>query len=174
MKRLVTQFDVQRTRATAATPTCCCCCCCCVGSVLTATALATIDASDAARRAGVPRRWLYGLAAFLALPIALLAAGTGGFLAAQVAEQLAFIVSAGAFFGTWIGALVAIHGRLGSARLAKSISITVIGCTIMFGVEFFVGAALIFEGGGGGVAYLVLAAILPFVAVPLLWLWIRS
>ena len=35
MKRLVTQFDDARTRATVATPTCCCCCC--VGSILTAT-----------------------------------------------------------------------------------------------------------------------------------------
>lgn len=176
MKRLVTQFDAQRTRATAATPTCCCCCCCCVGSVLTATALATIDASDAAGRAPAPGagRWLWCLAAFMALPIALLAAGTAGFLVAQASVQLAFLASTGAFFGAWIAVLVAVHGHLQSPRMIKSVSITVVACSILFGLEFFAGAALIFEGGGGGVAYLVLAAMLPFVAVPLLLLWIRS
>ena len=176
MKRLVTQFDVQRTRATAATPTCCCCCCCCVGSVLTATAVATVDAAEIAGRAEVPggQRWLYGLAAFMALPIALLAAGTAGFLVVQITEPLAFLASIGAFFGAWIGTLVAIHGRLQSPRMAKSVALTVVPCSILFGLEFFAGAALLFAGGGGGVLYLLIAAALPFVATPLLLLWIRS
>ena len=177
MKRLVTQFDTERTRSTVSTPTCCCCCCCCVGSVLSATALATIDAYDAASRAGVAagRRWLYGLAAFSALPLALLASGTAGWLVSLVSAYFPFLAATAAFYGVWIAVLVMIHGRLQSPKIAKSVSLTVIFPSILFGLEFGIGAALITEGGGGGgVLYLVMAAVMPFVVVPLLLAWIRS
>lgn len=176
MKRLVTQFDTERTRSTVATPTCCCCCCCCVGSVLSATAVATIDAYDAAGRAGVGagRRWLYGLAAFSALPLALLASGTAGWLVSLASAYFPFFAALAAFYGVWIAVLVTIHGRLQSPRITKSVSLTVVFSSILFGLEFGIGAALISESGGLGVVYLVLAAVMPFVVVPLLLLWIRS
>ena len=176
MKRLVTQFDTERTRATVATPTCCCCCCCCVASILTATAVATIDAHDAAGRAQVPeaRRWLYGFAGVLALPAALFAAGTAGYLVENLSDQLAFYAAIVAFFGAWIGVLVAIHGHLRSPRIAKSVALTVVPSTVLFGLELVAGAMLIFSGEGGFVIYLLLAVALPFIAVPLLLAWIRS
>lgn len=73
MKRLVTQFDKKRTRATVATPTCCCCCCC-VASIVTATAVPVLNSNDLAARAGVleSRRWLYWMEALLALPLVFL------------------------------------------------------------------------------------------------------
>ena len=177
VKRLVTQFDTERTRSTVATPTCCCCCCCCVGSVLSATALATIDAYDAAGRAGARRRQALAVRARRVRGAAARAARVGhGRLARRRSSARTSRSSRRSRRSTasWIAVLVAIHGRLQSPKIAKSVSLTVVFPSILFGLEFGIGAALISEGGGAGVLYLVLAAVMPFVVVPLLLLWIRS
>ena len=176
MKRLVTQFDRRRTRATVATPTCCCCCCCCVGSILTATGVTTIDAQHVAGRAGLPagRRWLYGLAGFLALPLALLAATIAGSFASLIDEGLGFLASVVAFFAAWIGVLLGIYRSVEPPKRARAVGITVVCCTFMFGAELAAGIGLIFSGDYGWIVYLALAFTLPFALVPLLLKWIRS
>lgn len=169
MKRLVTQFDEKRTRATVATPTCCCCCCC-VASIVTATAVTVLNANDLAARAGVPesRRWLYWIEALLALPLAVLAGIAVGFLfsvgdgsgdGALVAGLIATAVA-------WPALLLGMYQQLGLVRSGGVVAVTVIVSAGLFVVEFIVGALLIVGGGPEGLYLSVL--LVPFLVVPLL------
>lgn len=181
VNRLVTQFDEQRSRATAATPTCggccCCCCCCCVASVLTSTAVTVLNVSDAAveRNVRQPMRAMYLLAGFAVLPTAaVVGIGVGdavsgrGALAAGVAVGIVI----------WSGLLASIYGwlGLGVGRSARVIAITVISGPVLFVGELVGGVWLLLghtdefgtpSGEGPGI-YMVLVFLLPFLLVPLL------
>ena len=181
MKRLVTQFDDQRTRAAVATPTCCCCCCC-VASIVTSTAVTVLNAHDLVDQAQMPPStgWLYRMAALLALPLAVLVATAAGLLFAVVDKPAADWVGIVAFFVAWPALLTLLYRGLGRRRSAKVVAITVVFGTALFFAELYGGALFLLsadDGTGEGdelaylVAYLVVALTLSFGLVRLLRRW---
>ncbi len=169
MMRLVTQFDDRRMRATVATPTCCCCCCCCVASVVSTTVVTVLNVSDIARDAAAPpsRRWLYGIAAAAALPIALLAAGAANALT-QDEGGLGTAAGLLGFFAIWTALLVLLYRQAGLPRNARPVGVTVLVGTLLAIAEFWVAALLLFAGEGTAILYLLVAVGGPFLLVPLL------
>jgi streptolysin S family bacteriocin protoxin len=173
MKRLVTQFDDARTRATVATPTCCCCCCCCcVGSILTATGVSALDANELAVRAQLPAgpRRGYVIGALSALPLAAVAASVVGGVLADVDDMAATLAGFGVLLAVWPALLTLIYRRLGARETGKAVGVTVIVCSLLFAAEFLGGLFLLLSGLFP--AYLLIAVGLPWLAVPLLRKWI--
>lgn len=175
MKRLVTQFDDTRTKATVATPTCssCCCCCCCVASILTTSSVTVMNVRDLARDNNVSSGSAagYKVLGFLAFPIAI-ALGIGSAFILSIFAIAVMVVA-------WMLLLKFIYKKVGLHEPSKVIGATVGLGTVFFIGEFIGGGALVLygsglssssgDGGGAGpVVYLVLAIVLPFLLVPLL------
>ena len=170
MKRLVTQFDDKRLRATVATPTCCCCCCC-VASVLTSTALSALNVHELAAKVDMPesRRWLLRVVALTALPLAVAASVAAAWLMSLASDELAWLAGVAAFFGAWTAILAAAYKPLRPRSRGAIVAFTVIVSTLIFCGEFILGAAMIGDDSdGSGWGYLAVALIAPFVLVPLL------
>lgn len=175
MKRLVTQFDDRRTRATLATPTCCCCCCCCcVASVVTAT---TVTALNAHELAGQSERRsdsavLYVIAAVLALPLAVLAAVFAGRLADAGGASAPGWYGLAVLLLIWPALLCALYASLGLPSKGKVTAITVVAFAAMFCVEFVCGLVLIVGAEFAGlVLYLLLASVMAYGGTRLLRRW---
>lgn len=136
MKRLVTQFDDERTRATVATPTCCCCCCC-VASIVTSTAVTVLNAHELARQAEMTeaKRWLYRIAALVVLPLAVLVAIGVGLLFAVVDKPDAPWAGVVAFLAAWPALLALLYRQLGLTRSGKVVAITVLSGAGLFVAE---------------------------------------
>ena len=168
MKRLVTQFDDKRLRATVATPTCCCCCCC-VASVLTSTALSALNVHELAGKVDMPesRRWLLRVVALTALPLAVVASIAAAWLTSLVSDDLAWLAGVVAFFGAWTGILVAAYKPLRPRSPGAIVAFTVIASTLMFCGELILGAAMVGDGTEGmGWVYLAVACAAPLALVP--------
>lgn len=183
MKRLVTQFDDTRTRATVATPTCCCCCCC-FASIISSTAVTVLNVNELAGQTEMPetRRWLYRFGALLALPLAVLLAIGAGLLFAIVDKPDSEWAGVAAFLLAWPALLVALYRQLGLRRSAKPVAITVIcGLAVFFGEVGVVAAFLddddFFLYGEGGelfLAFLLFEVALGVGLVPLLRRWMAT
>ncbi len=167
MKRLVTQFDDKRLRATVATPTCCCCCCC-VATVLTSTALSTLNVHELAGKVDMPEstRWLLRVVALTALPLAVVASIAAAWLASLASDELAWLAGVVAFFGAWAAILAAAYKPLRTRSRGAVVAFTVIVGTVMFCGEFILGAAMTSGSDGGGWVYLAVALAAPFALVP--------
>lgn len=135
MKRLVTQFDEQRTRATVATPTCCCCCCCCcVASIATVTAVTVLNANELTGQSQMPgtRRSLYSVGAFLALPLAVLAGTAAARLFTLVYRDGAPAVGLISGIVAWAALLGLLYRQLGPLRSARATAITMVAAAVLF------------------------------------------
>jgi len=181
MKRLVTQFDDTRTRATVATPTCCCCCCC-FASIISSTAVTVLNVNELAGQTALPEpRWLYNGAALLVLPVAVLLAIGAGLLFAIVDKPDAPWVGVAAFLLAWPALLVALYRQLGLRRSGKPVAITVICGLAVFFAEVGVVAAFLSDddyfaddGGGLFLAFLLFEVALGVGLVPLLRRWMAT
>lgn len=175
MKRLVTQFDDTRTKATVATPTCssCCCCCCCVASILTTSSVTVMNVGDLAKENSVASGSAVGykVLGFLAFPIAI-ALGIGSAFILSIFAIAVMVVA-------WMLILKFIYKKVGLHEPSKVIGTTVGLGTVFFIGEFIGGGALVLygsglsssssdSGGSGPIIYLLLALVLPFLLVPLL------
>lgn len=176
MKRLVTQFDDTRTRATVATPTCCCCCCCCVASIVTSTAVTVLNAHQLAGQTDMPRaqRWAYRIWALVALPLAVLV-GTGVALLFEVVDRPdAYWAGLFGFMAAWAALLRLLYRRLGLTRSGRVVAITVIFGTALFLVELFVVVTAVVLENEDTLAYFLFALGVPAGLVPLLRRWMKG
>ena len=165
MKRLVTQFDDRRMRATVATPTCCCCCCCCAATIVSVTAATVLNTHELAAQTEIPeaKRWLLRSVALLVLPLATLAAYAAGSVVAPIGGSL--WIAIGVFLVAWAALLAMLYRTLGLPREGRVVAITVVAGSVLFAVELVVGFFVVVYTGW---LYLVFVLAVPFGLVPLL------
>lgn len=173
MKRLVTQFDDKRTRATVATPTCCCCCCCVASFVTTetVTVLNTLELLDRAPKPVTMRSSTSRTAgAFFALPLAVLGGIAAGLLFSFVHRDGAAAVGLIAGMAAWCALLALTYRNLGLARRAGVIAVTIVVGTALFYVEAWVGFMIFASDSVAdpGWVYVGFVVLVPLLAVPLL------